>query len=126
LIGTDRSRHTLLALYAVALLAVTLAPTPLTTSSPPGLDKLAHAAMFGGLAFLMYWNMARSRARAAAAAAFLLSVAAAGFIELVQHPLPHRSADTWDLAAGAVGSLLGIAVFTGLSRGVRRPRRPQD
>jgi len=110
--ATDQ-RRMLLAIYVMALLVITLAPLPAGgefVETIPGLDKAIHVVLFGGLAFLLYWNAGLRRGQAAVIKAIGLTVAAAALIEVMQSPLPYRSGDAWDFLAGAVGALLGGAV----------------
>jgi len=114
--------RTLLGLYVMALLVITLAPLPdggEFVEAVPGLDKLIHVLLFGGLAFLLMWNATRQGRALVFIKVFGLTVAAAALIEAVQNPLPYRSGDVWDLLAGAVGALIGVALATGML-GVRR------
>jgi VanZ family protein len=78
-------------------------PTPLAESRH--VDKLVHFGIFLGFALLFYvdqhwrgwWT-------------FLISVAFAGVIELVQSLLPYRDGDWLDLLAGAAGAGLGVVL----------------
>jgi VanZ family protein len=118
-------RRALLALYAMGLLVITLAPLPAGgeyVEAVPGLDKLIHVVLFGGLAFLLMWNAVREGRARAFIKVFGLTVAAAGLIELMQDPLPYRSGDVWDFLAGAVGALIGAAVARAMLG--PRPHRP--
>jgi VanZ family protein len=110
-------RGTLLALYVIALLVITLAPLPAGgeyVEAVPGLDKAIHVVLFGGLAFLLTWNAERQGRARVFSKVFGLTVAAAALIEVMQAPLPYRSGDVWDFLAGAVGALIGAAMATAM------------
>ena len=103
------------------LLALTLAPTPSSVESLSQYDKWVHAGLFGGLAFLLYWNVDAAGGLRWVVA---LGVALAAFIEGVQVWLPYRSGDLWDLLAGAAGVLIGtIGALFALGRGSLIPAR---
>lgn len=90
-------------------------PLPPQTPSLPGLDKLAHAAIYALLAFLA--------ARAFATLSLLVDTrvlpwAAAIFAavyglsdEVHQAFVPGRTADIWDLAADAAGAIAGAYFY---------------
>lgn len=102
-------RRLLLAGYAAAVLGATLAPLSSDAYEVvSGLDKLAHVVLFGGVAVLLCWNL-DSISRRKATLVFLSTTAFAAAIELVQGELKYRSGDFWDLLAGALGALLGVA-----------------
>lgn len=114
-------RRSLLALYVMALLVITLAPLPAGgeyVEAVPGLDKAIHVVLFGGLALLLVWKAELRRGRAAVIRAIGLTVAAAALIEVMQAPLPYRSGDVWDFLAGAVGAVVGAAA-AGVLLGLR-------
>lgn len=100
-----RYRRALLGVYFVAVFGITLAPIPHGDGAFSDLDKLVHAALFGGLSFLIYWNFTTRRGLGAAAAA---SVVVAALIELAQGRIPYRSADVGDFLAGGAGVVAGI------------------
>jgi len=108
LIDIGSHRRLLLALYVLALLGVTLTPVPGSAYPPSGFDKLVHVILFGGLAFLISWNVGAQRRAISALESLGLTVVAAVVIEAVQGVLPFRDADAGDFVAGAVGALLGI------------------
>ncbi len=103
----ERSRPLITALYLTIVVAVTLTPVPAGGSLFHHIDKWAHAGMFAGLAFLLYWS---SRGGGRFLLAFLLSLTAAGLIELLQGPIPYRRGEWWDFAAGALGAAIGTLV----------------
>ena len=106
-------RRSFLAVYVMALLVITLAPLPAGgeyVEAVPGLDKLIHVVLFGGLASVLMWNAVRQGRTRVFIKVVGLTIAAAGLIELMQDPLPYRSGDIWDFLAGAVGALIGAAV----------------
>jgi len=83
-------------------------------------DKLGHAVVFGGLAFLVAAGMWRSGRRYSNAGLYWAPVIFASgyglFIELVQLFLPHRSFDPWDIVANTAGALLVMSVLAELVR----------
>ncbi len=101
-----RHRWAVTTIYAAAVVVAHLTPVP-ATGDLPGLDKWVHAALFGALAFMTYWSL-RPGMRFLTSVA--VGVAAAGLVELLQSPLPYRSGDVWDFAAGAVGVVLGAGL----------------
>jgi len=102
-------RKVLLGAYVVLVLVATLAPISPPSSAPTISDKLVHVGMFGGLAILLYWNLAVTRVPHALAVV-ASTVAFAAAIELAQLGIPYRSGDLWDLAAGALGAVAGALV----------------
>ena len=107
-----RHRRSIFGAYLVLVLVLLLAP--ITQESPvpelTWLDKLVHFVLFVGLAVLGFWN------RASVPAVMLFAVALAGVLELIQGPLPYRSAELLDFVAGAVGGVGGVALAVLLRR----------
>jgi VanZ family protein len=100
--GSTR-RHRIFVLYVVAMLLAFLVPTPATPlAESQHVDKLVHFGIFLGFALFFYSDRHWS-----AWWTFLLSIAFAGAIELVQTTLPYRQGDWLDFAAGAAGAGLG-------------------
>jgi len=77
-------------------------------------DKLDHLLAFGSLGLVAM--CALPAARRAAPAAALALLAYGGFIELVQAQIPGRTASWADLAADAVGIVLGLTLAAALRR----------
>jgi VanZ family protein len=102
----------LLTLYLVGTVVLFLAPV----GEPPGLakqipvdpDKAAHFGIMALLAVLIWWNLAGAKWRGTIAV--LVACGYAVVIELLQSVLPHRSGDVYDLLAGALGAVVGVAV----------------
>jgi VanZ family protein len=99
-------RHVLLVFYLAVMLAVFLLPVPATPLAEwRYIDKLMHFGIFLGFALVLHvdqhWRAWRT---------FLLSVAFAGGIELVQWTLPYREAEWLDFVAGAAGAALGTVL----------------
>ena len=103
----ERFRSVLTALYAVVVMALTLAPVPVTARAVMTYDKAAHALMFAGLSFLIYWSYV---SRSPLLLAIVCGVAGAGLIELLQIPLPYRAGEALDFVAGAMGALGGAGL----------------
>ena len=112
----ERFKTVLTALYSAVVLALTLAPMPLASGAVGAYDKAAHALMFGGLSFLIYWSYL---GRSPLFLAIACGVAGAGLIELLQIPLPYRAGEPLDFVAGSLGAVGGA----GLARLVFRRGR---
>ena len=99
-------RHKVFVAYVVLVIVVFLLPVPATPLEESRYaDKVVHFGIFLGFALLFYvdrhWKPWWT---------FLISVAFAGGIELVQSALPYRAGDWLDLAAGAAGAGLGAVL----------------
>lgn len=105
------------ACLVVYWLAIFLA-THMPSAAMPKLsysDKVYHAGAFAGLAFLLCWALPTREGFAAR----LRQVSIAGIIavsygcidELTQNFIPGRCCDIWDMAADAVGVLIGISCY---------------
>ena len=94
--------------FLLALAAATalfLAPSVPSPEGVPLFDKAGHFAILAALA-LLGAHAYRERPRWTVVAGLILYAAA---IEIVQ-PLTGRSADPWDVVAGAVGALAAFAL----------------
>lgn len=91
--------------YLMVVFGLTLTPIPQTPDVPRVLDKVVHFLLFGGLAWLVHWNV-RRRHWWRTLVAIVGAGAVAGLIELLQALLSYRSADVWDFVAGAMGAVL--------------------
>jgi VanZ family protein len=111
-------RRRIVAIYTAALLGLTLLPVPDAAWDvlPGWFDKPVHFGMFATLAGLLYWE-ALPRGRPAPLAVIGAATALAALIELVQGPLPERSADLWDFAWGVAGATAGYWLLRWLARG---------
>ena len=81
----------------------------------PGIDKLVHICMYGGLCFILWIEYLRIHStinwRRIAIGGILLPIAFSGCIELVQsYGTEHRGGDWLDLAANTTGVLLASLV----------------
>ncbi len=100
-------------------------PLPPRTPYLPGLDKLAHFAVYALLAFLAarafatmpFPDQARVVPWAAASFAALYGISD----EIHQSFVPGRSADVWDLVADIFGAIAGALIYRW-----RAARRPAD
>lgn len=118
--GPTYARIALLA-YAALLFALTLGPLPAMRqvySVVPIVDKLVHAGLFAGLAALLYWNLGMIGRGGRLFWAVAMSAVVAGLIEILQAPLPYRSAEWLDFLAGTAGAagaalLITVALGTG-------------
>jgi VanZ family protein len=107
--GSSR-RHKIFILYVVAMLLAFLLPVPSTPlAESRHFDKLVHFSIFLGFAPALYidkqWGVWWT---------FLISMAFAGAIELVQSALPYRDGDWLDFAAGVVGAAVGTVLVRSL------------
>ena len=109
-------RHKVFVCYVAGMLLVFLLPMP----TPPiaessQVDKFVHFGIFLGFALLCHidrqWSLWWT---------FLISVAFAGGIELVQSILPYRDGDWLDFVAGAAGASMGSAIVLLIERQERR------
>ncbi len=101
-------------LFWVALFVATHLPKPPRIVTTSGLDKVCHFLAFAALAFLFCWAVSRRRQLTGAVYAAVVSLIAlyAALDELLQAPLPHRSADPVDWLADIVGAACGALVFS--------------
>ena len=81
----------------------------------PGIDKLAHICMYGGLCFILWIEYLRTHSaihwKRIIIGGILLPIAFSGGIELAQSYLTeHRDGDWLDLAANTTGVLLAALV----------------
>jgi VanZ family protein len=103
--GSGR-RHKIFILYVVAMLLAFLLPVPSTPlAESRHFDKLVHFGIFLGFAPALYKDK-----QWGAWWTFLISMAFAGGIELVQSTLPYRDGDWLDFAAGVVGAGVGTVL----------------
>jgi VanZ family protein len=118
------SRHLqlgMLAAYLLATLVLFLAPIgspDVAARLPADPDKIAHFGLIALLAALLRWNLPERKWRGAIAV--LLAGGYAVVIELLQALLPHRSGDPYDLAAGVLGAVVGVAAAGSVLRLTRR------
>ena len=99
-----------LATYLVALMGLLMFPFAGPDFRLFGVesDKWMHAALFGGLAMLLRWNLTANRHAVFVSVGIAFSVATV--TELAQRLTTYRSADVWDLLAGLLGAVF-CAVF---------------
>ncbi len=111
LISSRVFARTALAGYAVVLFVATLGPLPDVKdvyAFVPIADKLVHAGLFGGLGAALYWNLIITLRSGAGLWSVALASAVAGLIEVLQDPLPYRSAEWWDFLSGAAGAVVAV------------------
>ena len=98
--------------WTLAILAVNSISVPHSTWQPPfaGVDKLAHAALYGAAAYA--WRGA-IRARGAGVGWWIvLGIALVGaFDEWHQRSVPGRSAEVFDWVADVIGACLGVLAW---------------
>jgi VanZ family protein len=83
------------------------------------IDKVAHAIAYSTLCVICCWSF-RQVFEKKLQPVQIWSIAGFSFmyglsIEIVQHFLPHRSFDPFDMLANAVGVLIGAVIFAKLS-----------
>jgi VanZ family protein len=110
-------RRSILAAYVAAVLFLMLAPleTPRAVARVPDADKIVHAALFGVMAGLIWWNLG-GPARGRAVRAVVLATVFASLIEVIQCFIPYRSADA---LAGLLGATVGALAAVWLRRSAR-------
>jgi VanZ family protein len=104
----------LLAVYWLALLAATLSPSlPRIESDWKPSDKLLHTVAFAPLSYLLaYWWLRGGTLTAGTAIRIVAVVALFGVVdELLQIPIPGRTADVVDCAANTLGALAGAGAY---------------
>jgi VanZ family protein len=114
---TDRQRRTLSWAYVALVLFATLAPLPGGGPDAPGLDKVAHVVLFGGLTVALFTGGILP----SIAAAFAITMAAAGAIEGLQYVVGYRSPEWLDFFAGTVGAFVAAVTLTWMAS-ARRAR----
>jgi hypothetical protein len=104
--------------YWIALFISTHVPRLPGGGGPLGLDKVAHFAGYAGLAVLTCMVLLRGeRWWRRGALAVLVGLMAYGILdELLQIPIPHRTADLLDWICDALGAAAGIIVFRVMQR----------
>lgn len=115
---------TLTVVVSIAILYLTLVPRPVPDDMIPpipGLDKIVHALMFGGLAGAIVLDRTRrhgcSRLRPLASLAAVIAMAAGGVIELLQGAMGMgRGMEVTDFIADGIGAWLGAVTAVALSR----------
>lgn len=124
----DRLLPIVLVAYAVALAAASLVPVSVSsglgaTAARRTVNNLLHIPAYGALAALLSSQLRTwMKGGAVHLAAFGLSLAYGGWMELAQHFVPGRACSTADFVLNATGSLLGVGAFWFVS--VRRKRAP--
>ncbi|EMA46729.1 VanZ family protein [Halococcus saccharolyticus] len=113
------------AVAAVILVGSILEPDPAAapTMGPLGIvgaDKWTHAFAYAGLAAtLLYASVSSDRGSSRVALAVVLTVGFGIGVELVQWPIPYRTASTADALADAVGAGVLALAWWSLGRFVR-------
>jgi VanZ family protein len=112
-LAAQRVRWGVVAAVAAAILVASLVPTPdRPTATGPfgvGTDRYVHAAAYAGLAASIGYASVAGRTERVLTVAFLGAVAFGLVVELLQAPVPSRSASHLDVVANVVGA----AVATG-------------
>jgi VanZ family protein len=114
---TAHQRRVWLGVYVVALLVLTLAPLPALAdrlAATDHFDKVVHFLLLGGLTVMLYWTLA-TEGRPPLGRVVGPAAAFAALIELLQAPLPYRTADFWDFVWGTVGAFVAYFLVARLS-----------
>ena len=100
-------------LFWLALFVATHLPKAPSIVTASGLDKACHFTAFAALAFLVCWAVSSRRQLTLTVYAAILSLIAlyAAVDELLQAPIPHRSADPIDWLADIAGAACGTLAF---------------
>lgn len=114
------------AAYAAAIFAVSSSPQPFGVQGlPPFVDKVIHAAVFGGFSLTVWMALRYTAYRMSAIRLSLLAVIVATLYgltdEIHQSFVPGRMMDGLDLVADAIGAGLAQAVIV-----VRSPAHQPD
>jgi VanZ family protein len=112
------------ACYWAALFVGTHLPRLPRVGAPGGTDKAAHFFGYAGLAVLTCLVLLRrKRWSPGAGLAILAGLMAYGVIdELLQIPIPNRSADVLDWVSDALGAAVGIVIFRAIQKTFARRR----
>ena len=97
----------LLGIYLIALFGLLLFPIGGSNKQLFGIeaDKWMHAALFGGLAVFLRWNLSTSRHAVSVSVGYAFVIALV--TEAAQGLLAYRSAEWSDLLADLIGAILG-------------------
>ena len=85
-----------------------------------GLDKVAHAIMYAGFAYVCLWGYRKqfvsnglAYKKRAILLTVIISIAYGGLTEIMQETITvlHRSGDWRDLIADAIGTVIGVLIF---------------
>jgi VanZ family protein len=120
-----RLRYAFVAVVAAVVLVSSISrPGATGTATSPfglvGADKWLHAFVYAALAAaIAYASVAVDGGRARLAAAVFLAIAFGIAIELIQWPIPYRTASTVDTLADAVGACVLALAWWSLGRFVR-------
>jgi len=113
ILRSPRILGVLFAAYFLAMFLATHVELPQVETAPRNTDKLVHLVMYGGFAFLLaLWRSSRNlEIRAIFWQVLTAAVLYAAADELLQIPIPSRSADFWDFVMDLIGAILGLVVF---------------
>jgi VanZ family protein len=111
--------------YWAALFIATHLPRLPRVAAPLGWDKAVHFLGYAGLAVLTCTVLLRGgRWSRGAAAAILAGLMLYGVLdELLQIPIPHRTADLFDWLCDSAGAAAGILAFRAMQRSLARRRQ---
>ena len=116
---------------AVILYLSFFKPPQTDTVQIPGLDKLAHTCMYGGLCFLLWIEYLRIHRsinwRRMFTRGILFPIALSGVIELLQaYCTGHRGGEWLDFAANSLGVILAALVGFYILQPIFRKRNAGD
>jgi VanZ family protein len=121
------ARWTIVMIYAAGIFAASSTPQPFGVQElPPFVDKVIHAAVFGGFSLTVWMALRYSAPRVSTVRLSLLAVLIATLYglsdEIHQSFVPGRTMDGLDVVADAIGACLAQAMIVMRSAA----RKPDD
>jgi len=110
-------------LLAITLISITLLSlSPSAPSTPGGQDKVAHLLAYAALAFLLVLSTRRSPNRVARVLSYLAVTICYGIVVEIVQQFTGRELDVADMAANALGAVIGTLVGLATRRIISRTR----
>ena len=85
-------------------------------SGPPVNDKFAHLVSFAIFSTSWYWAFDAKKISKVTLKAISYTIAFAVTTEIIQHVLPYRSFELYDILADSIGGIIGVAICCLLNR----------
>mgnify|MGYP001793166012 CR=1 FL=1 len=123
-VATDRLTKVLAALASFTVLAIFIAIqwTPNLEAPAHVSDKLVHAALYYGFAFLIWWMLPPIERLTRAGAVLGIGLIVAILMEIGQLYIPGRGADVFDVVADVAGLMAASAgIWWGATFGEVKP-----